>query len=223
MENGFNPYYPILLHALNKEEAPIHQNIEIYKECLINETEINHKAISERDEFPYCLCSLPLPILKKATEIEYITLTPKSMHIGLITSCESPKKKRPTENCADTASRVLRRKRVTLKCSCKTIKKMDWHSCECIKLVGLLTDYKFKLLSQHRLLESIFSQAPESKELDAEKIASEMLLSDADIMACVSKYIPDNKVKELLMSQTATPEQSELFSRILRETRKKRS
>lgn len=216
--DGKNLYYAILSHALNKEKESIEDTIKEYKDALNREAKRNYKTILHRREFPYCLCSLPESLVERAVEIESISLTPRSMHIGLITREENTDTEEKKENSKSEKCEI-KRETAILRCSCYPKKKIDWENKVYVKLVCLLTDYRYKMLGTLKVLDAVF--LTDTKNMDILEVPKGEMLSDMEIAKCIERSKIKENLKSLLMLSSTKPEKHRLIMKILKETRKK--
>lgn len=211
-----NSYYPILLHALNKAEGPINPEIEKYKKCLIENSEKNYRTVSAKGTFPYCLCSLSHSQIERTIEIEYVSVSARSMRIGLITSPENIFKRKRNQNSNHNEKKiynnrksVLNREILMLRCRCMPYKSVDWCHPVHIKLIGLLSDYKYKIDGSLRVLNEIFRK---------EETEDEALI-ETDAIRYIEKAVHNEDIKKLIGATHVTSEQNKLISKIIRNTR----
>ncbi|KAI5193225.1 hypothetical protein NEMIN01_2423 [Nematocida minor] len=208
---GVNAYYSILQCALNKEERPIDKEIGEYKEALAKETRSAYKNIANSNAFPYCLCSLSLSQVERAIEIEYVSLTPRSMHIGLITAENISK-----DSCK---SGKLNKEVLILRCRCAKNKEIDWDSNPLYaKVVCLLVDYKNKIESNMKVFNKIFK----NREIDdgEREDESKSEIKDTEIEKELERRISKKNIRELLRTTEITAEQNKLLNKIIKSTRK---
>lgn len=218
MSTSSNTYYPILIHALKKEDRPIDPEIEEYKKCLIENSETNYQAVSSKRSFPYCLCSLSHLQVERAVEIEYVTVTPRSMRIGLVTFSKSILKRKNNQNfnenkISNSKKYLLNREVLILRCRCMPYRPVDWRQPANIKLIGLLSDYRYKIEGSLIVLNSIFEkdgQIEKEKETD---------LEDADAIQHIESALKNEKIKDLLSTPQITKENNDLIWKIIKNTR----
>ncbi|KAI5160324.1 hypothetical protein NEAUS03_1078 [Nematocida ausubeli] len=209
-----NPYDSILLHALKKDSPETEKAVEEYRWSLASKIANNSKEMASSGSFPYCLCSLSAEKTARAVFIENISFTAKSVYISVLEG-NDPEQGSENKSSSFCRKKRLRNEVIVLRCDCTEKKQTDWSGETNIKLLALLTDYNYRTLSSLKLISGIFCKEEEKKE-------GETMLTKDERIQYAKEHIDKKEVLEVILSEADNSLKGALFTKILRESRKKK-